>query len=258
MPKSKRPDVTPESVTNHQVPVPFRMILRRTRDGRTMIGGVLLSDLCADGHERIWTGQVILVPMQKLKIANPEFLAGQQMTEMMTTHLGVNGPSEVWMQEDDTLPKAPEKKPVGDEHLGKFCYCDQHLRAHSTGWCTVGLRNKKPLTSETVEEAGIECMVKGYELYQMERVLLLPRDLQPTLNGYPTFVERRDPNDGSKATFSKVTDVKKVRDTIGGTQYVVTHEGAFGHKTFRVKPKSKVLVYQYVDYNQRPRAKYAR
>lgn len=136
---------------------------------------------------------------------------------------------------------------VGDEHLGAFCYCGQHLRAHATGWCTVSLRDKKALAAKTIEDAGIECMVLGYELDRMERVPILPRDVQP-LWTRPTFVECRDPYDGSKSTFSKVMEVSKVRDAIHGTRYLVKHEGAYGSKTFLVTPRYKLLVYRYRSY----------
>jgi hypothetical protein len=29
------------------------------------------------------------------------------------------------------------KKLAGDEHLGEWVYCSQHMRPHETGWCTV-------------------------------------------------------------------------------------------------------------------------
>lgn len=44
-------------------------------------------------------------------------------------------------------------KPAGDEHLGKFVYCQQHLRVHATGWCTVSERDKVPLHGDTIQEA---------------------------------------------------------------------------------------------------------
>ena len=42
----------------------------------------------------------------------------------------------------------------------KFVYCSQHLRVHSTGWCTVSCLNKVALLSETIEEANREWEMK--------------------------------------------------------------------------------------------------
>lgn len=42
-----------------------------------------------------------------------------------------------------------------DSHLGKFVYCIQHMRVHSTGWCTVEEDNKIPLPKETLSEARV-------------------------------------------------------------------------------------------------------
>lgn len=46
-----------------------------------------------------------------------------------------------------------------------WIYCDQHMRPHTTGWCTVSLRNKTALNSKTYEDAVIECRAKNFELY---------------------------------------------------------------------------------------------
>ncbi|TXH11812.1 MAG: hypothetical protein E6R04_00950 [Spirochaetes bacterium] len=35
----------------------------------------------------------------------------------------------------------------------KYCYCAQHLRVHSTGWCSVSWTEKLPLFAGTLEEA---------------------------------------------------------------------------------------------------------
>jgi hypothetical protein len=44
---------------------------------------------------------------------------------------------------------------IEDVKLGtKFCYCAQHVRVHSTGWCSVGLHDKVALDAETSEEAN--------------------------------------------------------------------------------------------------------
>ena len=47
-----------------------------------------------------------------------------------------------------------KNKPAGDEHMGKFVYCIQHVRVHATGWCTVDEHNKVALPgTETLEAA---------------------------------------------------------------------------------------------------------
>lgn len=50
---------------------------------------------------------------------------------------------------------------VGDEHLGKFVFCNEHLYAHSTGWCTVSPLRKIPLQAQTHEDAILEAQQKG-------------------------------------------------------------------------------------------------
>ena len=37
-----------------------------------------------------------------------------------------------------------------------FVYCNQHLRVHSTGWCTVSCYHKVPLLGKTLEESQKE------------------------------------------------------------------------------------------------------
>lgn len=56
-------------------------------------------------------------------------------------------------------------KPAGDEHLGKFVYCGQHLNPHETGWCTVDVMDKLPLRAQTQEDAVAECRHFGLKLY---------------------------------------------------------------------------------------------
>ena len=47
-----------------------------------------------------------------------------------------------------------------------WVYCDQHMRPHLTGWCTVGPRNKTKLDATDMKAAFQECRDKGYELYE--------------------------------------------------------------------------------------------
>lgn len=48
-----------------------------------------------------------------------------------------------------------------------FVYCDQHLRPHTTGWCSVSSKNKIPLNAKTIEEAYEECKHKGFKLHEI-------------------------------------------------------------------------------------------
>lgn len=47
-----------------------------------------------------------------------------------------------------------------------WIYCDQHMRPHTTGWCTVGTRHKVKLDATSAEEAYAECKQKGLALYK--------------------------------------------------------------------------------------------
>lgn len=46
-----------------------------------------------------------------------------------------------------------------------WIYCDQHMRPHLTGWCTVSNRNKVALKATTQNEAYAECRERGFDLY---------------------------------------------------------------------------------------------
>lgn len=54
---------------------------------------------------------------------------------------------------------------AGDEHLGEWVYCSQHMRPHTTGWCTVSARDKTPLAAKNYPDAEAECRARGFELY---------------------------------------------------------------------------------------------
>jgi hypothetical protein len=72
------------------------------------------------------------------------------------------------MTEDDTFD-ALRKPPTEDEiAFGRkvWVYCDQHMRPHMTGWCTVSNRNKIKLAATTQNGAYEECKERGFELYQ--------------------------------------------------------------------------------------------
>jgi len=47
-----------------------------------------------------------------------------------------------------------------------WVYCKQHLRPHSTGWCTVPLRDKTLLKAKDREDAYAEARDKGLMIYR--------------------------------------------------------------------------------------------
>ncbi len=52
-------------------------------------------------------------------------------------------------------------KTAGDDHMGAWVYCMQHHRPHSTGWCTVGPEDKRPLAAQMRDEAYAEVRANG-------------------------------------------------------------------------------------------------
>lgn len=46
-----------------------------------------------------------------------------------------------------------------------WVYCNQHMRAHQTGWCTVSPRDKVGLGVKTAQEAYNKCRAWGFPLY---------------------------------------------------------------------------------------------
>lgn len=46
-----------------------------------------------------------------------------------------------------------------------WVYCDQHMAAHTTGWCTVGAANKTLLVAQDYTQANIECRQRGFPLH---------------------------------------------------------------------------------------------
>jgi len=51
-----------------------------------------------------------------------------------------------------------------DRSMGEWVYCAQHLRPHSTGWCTVSVRDKTPLEAIDREAAYEECRRRGLRI----------------------------------------------------------------------------------------------
>lgn len=63
------------------------------------------------------------------------------------------------------IPKANLVQGAGDEHMGEWVYCSQHLNVHASGWCTVEPRDKLGLHVETEEEGIEKCKEIGLKLY---------------------------------------------------------------------------------------------
>jgi hypothetical protein len=49
--------------------------------------------------------------------------------------------------------------------VGAWVYCNQHMRAHQTGWCSVSPRDKVGLGVATGREAYDKCREWGFALY---------------------------------------------------------------------------------------------
>lgn len=59
--------------------------------------------------------------------------------------------------------------PTDDEArfgVNAWVYCRQHLRPHTTGWCTVHNDQKIALTATTRNDAYAECAERGLEIYE--------------------------------------------------------------------------------------------
>lgn len=53
-----------------------------------------------------------------------------------------------------------------DSVLGTaYVYCASHLRAHTSGWCTVSLVDKYPLDATTEPDATAEARAKGFRMH---------------------------------------------------------------------------------------------
>lgn len=49
--------------------------------------------------------------------------------------------------------------------VGVWVYCRQHLRPHTTGWCTVHVDQKERLEATTMEDAYAECRRRTFTIY---------------------------------------------------------------------------------------------
>lgn len=46
-----------------------------------------------------------------------------------------------------------------------WVYCRQHLRPHTTGWCTVSVDQKEALEARDYQSAHAECVRRGFKLF---------------------------------------------------------------------------------------------
>lgn len=53
---------------------------------------------------------------------------------------------------------------AGDEHMGTFVYCTQHVRPHTTGWCHVAAEDKIRLAAAGWMESDNECRRIGLDI----------------------------------------------------------------------------------------------
>ena len=59
--------------------------------------------------------------------------------------------------------RTEDEKAFGPE---AYVYCSQHMRPHTTGWCTVSNRNKTKLAARNFEDALKECEKRGFAVYK--------------------------------------------------------------------------------------------
>lgn len=52
--------------------------------------------------------------------------------------------------------------------VGQWVYCNQHLRPHETGWCTVSARDKIGLGVSNSKDAYEKCQAWGLRIYNVE------------------------------------------------------------------------------------------
>jgi hypothetical protein len=70
------------------------------------------------------------------------------------------------MNEDDTFEALKRPLTEDEKIFGRNClvYCKQHLRPHSTGWCSVDNDQKVALKSIDPKGAYAECKELGFEV----------------------------------------------------------------------------------------------
>lgn len=64
-----------------------------------MIGGVVLDDLCSDGHERIVDCLLQVHVIDSFKVVDPKIVAGWTLNSLVTDLLGEDYPNKNWPKE---------------------------------------------------------------------------------------------------------------------------------------------------------------
>ena len=62
-------------------------------------------------------------------------------------------------------PLSDEEADIAAFGRGAWVYCNQHMNAHPTGWCSVNPRDKVALGVTTAEEAAEKCRAWGFKLH---------------------------------------------------------------------------------------------
>lgn len=125
------------------------------------------------------------------------------------------------------------EKPAGDEHLGQFVYCKQHLRPHSTGWCTVHASDKVALKATTSEAAYDEVRANGWTIFQERLLKVLPRDIRV---GDLLLCSQ-----AGKIVFVPVRESNRVPEK-GPARYEILHDLAFGRTSLRVAATARLEI----------------
>jgi len=71
-----------------------------------------------------------------------------------------------------TLANAPlsdEQPDVQAFGRGAWIYCNQHLKPHQTGWCSVGVYDKIGLGVSTAQEAYAKCEAWGLKIFDYNK-----------------------------------------------------------------------------------------
>lgn len=125
------------------------------------------------------------------------------------------------------------EKPVSDEHLGTFVYCRQHLRPHSTGWCTVNSSDKIALKATTSEAAYDEVRANGWAIFQERLLKVLPRDIR--------VGDLLMCTQAGKVMFVPVRESSRIPEK-GPARYEITHDQAFGRTSLRVAATARLEI----------------
>lgn len=64
-----------------------------------------------------------------------------------------------------------------------WVYCAQHLRPHTTGWCTVSTRQKVLLDAKTDKDAYQECIDKDFPIYNSTPFTTPQKPFYPSTKG---------------------------------------------------------------------------